>query len=233
VFVTTETRRPNVAPYCRALNLAPPGVSRVGANALPLERAVRSDGRVSGQSGPRLGIFSTAGVGKRFDVVLDAFARVTRELPSAELVLIGDLGPSESPAVKEVHHALSRHPARERIRLTGRLSLAEIAAEIAALDVYLFPMNTGANTRSCTLPVALGSGLPVVAVLGSETDVGLFRDGENVVFARELSGASFADATLRLVRDPSLLVRVADGARRLYDDHLTWKRIADALLAEI
>jgi len=233
VFVTTETRRPNVAPYCRALNLAPPGVSRVGANALPLERAVRSNGRVSGQSGPRLGIFSTAGVGKRFDVVLDAFARVTRELPSAELVLIGDLGPSESTAVKEVHHALSRHPARERIRLTGRLSLAEIAAEIAALDVYLFPMNTGANTRSCTLPVALGSGLPVVAVLGSETDVGLFRDGENVVFARELSGASFADATLRLVRDPSLLVRVADGARRLYDDHLTWKRIADALLAEI
>jgi glycosyltransferase involved in cell wall biosynthesis len=233
VFVTTETRLRFVAPYCRALHLAAPGVIRVGANALPVERAAGPEAGSQAGRRPRIGIFSTAGVGKRFDVVLDAFARIASALPSAELVLIGDLGPANRPAVRQITSALRTHPAREHVRLTGNLALPQISAEIAALDVYLFPMDTGANTRSCTLPAALGSGRPVVAILGSETDVSLFRDGENIVFARELGGAAFADQTLRLLAEPALAARVAEGARDLYARHLSWERIADELLAVI
>ncbi len=233
VFVTTETRLRYVAPYCHALHMAAPGVSRVGANALPLDRAAGSEPRAQRQDGPRIGLFSTAAVGKRFDVLLDAFGRIASELSSAELVLIGDLGPPDRPAVKEIRNAIRHHPAGARVRVTGRLSLAQISAEIDVLDVYLFPMNTGANTRSCTLPAALGAGLPVVAVLGIETDRNLFRDGENVVFSRALSGAAFAEATLRILRDPPLRARVSAGALRLYADHLSWERIVDELLAAI
>jgi glycosyltransferase involved in cell wall biosynthesis len=232
MFVTTESRVRHVAPYCRAMRVPPPGVVRVGANALPIARAARPHWSASGGIGPRIGLFSTAAFGKRFDVVLDSFAQVAREVPSAELVLIGDLlGPSDRPAARGVKDALARHPARERIRVTGKLPLSMIASEIAALDVYLFPMNTGANTRSGTLPVALGSGVPAVAVSGAETDAGIFHDGENIVFARELSAPAFADATMRLLRDPELMARVGEGARRLYADHLSWERIADKLLA--
>lgn len=233
VFVTTETRLGNVEPYCRALGLAPPGVIPIGANALPDTKAARSAPGIDGQSGPRIGVFSTAAVGKRFDVVLGAFTRIASEFSLAELVLIGDLGPADKPTVREITDALRSHPARERIHVTGRLPLWRIAEEVAALDVYLFPMNTGANTRSGTLPVALGAGVPVVAIIGSETDVNLFRDGENIVIARDLSAAAFADATLALLRQPSRLARVAEGARRLYVDHLSWQRIADKLLASI
>ena len=60
----------------------------------------------------------------------------------------------------------TRHPGKDRIRVTGRLSLAAVASEIAGLDVYLFPMSTGANTRSGTLPVALGTvRTPVLAMV--------------------------------------------------------------------
>jgi glycosyltransferase involved in cell wall biosynthesis len=229
VFVTTGNRLDLVAPYCRALGRPLPEVIRVGANALPAPRGAPSTDDV--QRAPRIGVFSTAAVGKRFDVVLDAFARIARQLPSAELVLIGDLGPPDRPAVKEIAQALHRHVARERIRVTGKLSLSEIASEVASLDVYLFPMSTGANTRSGTLPLALGSALPVVAISGAETDGALFRADDNIVFARELSGAAFADAALRVLRDPSLRLRVAAGARRLYAEHLTWQRIADQLLS--
>ena len=233
VFVTTETRVRYVEPYCRALGIAAPGVLRVAANALPIARAERVEALARNPAAPRLGLFSTAALGKRFDVVLDAFARVASELPAAELVLIGDLGPPDRRGVKEIKDALRRHPAAGRIRVTGKLPLSRIAAEVAALDVYLFPMNTGANTRSGTLPVALGSGLPVVATLGRETDVDLFRDGENIVFARGLDGAAFADATLRLLRDPALFARVAAGASRLHADHLSWPSIVDRLLGAI
>jgi glycosyltransferase involved in cell wall biosynthesis len=227
VFVTTETRASQIALTCHLLRLPAPGVVRVGANALP----VRCDRGVKG--GARLGVFSTAAVGKRFDVVLGAFSLVARELPSAELVIMGDLGPPERPLVREILDAARRHPAAARIRMTGKLALSEIAAEIACLDLYLFPMSTGANTRSGTLPVALGSGLPVVAVRGSETDLSLFKDRENILFAKQLSGRAFGGTALGLLRDPPLMERVGKGARRLYENELSWSRIADRLLARI
>jgi glycosyltransferase involved in cell wall biosynthesis len=231
VFVTTDTRVSAIAGVCRLLHAPVPGVLRVGANALPMERRAR--GALTPEAEVRIGLFSTAAVGKRFDVVLDAFARVAREWPSAQLSLIGELGSPERPDVRQILDAVRRHPATDRIRLTGKLSLAEVAAQIVALDVYLFPIDTGANTRSSTLPIALGSGLPVVAVQGPETDVELFRDGENIVFVPELTADAFAEGVLRLLRERGLSTRVGQGARRLYADHLSWPRIADHLLTAL
>jgi glycosyltransferase involved in cell wall biosynthesis len=108
-----------------------------------------------------------------------------------------------------------------------------VARQVAALDVYLFPMDTGANTRSGTLPVALGSGLPVVATSGLETDAALFRDSENILMAPSLDGDAFGAAALRALRDPMLAARVGEGARRLYVEYLSWDRITDDLLARI
>src|SRR5207237_8736389 len=85
-------------------------------------------------------------------------------------------------------------------------------------------METGANSRSGTLPLALGTGLPVVVVRRSETDPELFRDGENVVFATELSGPAFADAILRLMDDPAARQRIGAAARRVYEQEMSWPR---------
>jgi glycosyltransferase involved in cell wall biosynthesis len=228
VFVTTETRAAVIGKACRWLGAPWPGVVRVGANALPLARRRPP----SSPGAARFGIFSTAAVGKRFDVVLDAFEIIAREFPAAELVLIGDLGPEERPTVKSVREGVARHPAKDRIRLTGSLSLAEVAREIAELDIYVFPMSTGANTRSSTLPSALGCGLPTIATAGDETDLSLFRDGETIMLASEMTGAAFGEAALALLRDPALMARVGSGARRLYDEHLEWSRTVGRFLAE-
>ena len=228
IFVTTSTRALNLAPLCRLLGVSEPKVIRVGPNALPMGRPAARDS----EAFPQIGLFSTAAVGKRFDVVLDAFSRISAEFPQAELVLLGDLGAPDHPRVVEIMNAVSAHPCKGRIRMTGRLPLARIADEIAKLDLYLFPMNTGANTRSGTLPVALGSGVPIVAVRGVETDPLLFRANETVAFAEELSGPAFAEAALQLLRNPVLRRQVSEGGRRLYEEHMSWERIADRLLAD-
>ena len=93
-------------------------------------------------------------------------------------------------------------------------------------------MSTGANTRSGTLPAALGAGVPVVAIRGAETDPKLFRDGENLVFAKQVSAPGFAEVALRLLRDPELSARVAEGGHRLYCENMTWAHTADQLLAD-
>jgi len=226
VLVTTETRV-KLMPFWRAAARAGRlGVIRIGPNALPMPR-VPSKGRC------RLGVFTTLALGKRLDVVLGAFESVWRERPQSELVLIGDLGTRDNPRTAALHEAIERHPARDRIRMTGKLQLTDVTKQIAELDVYLFPMNTGANTRSSTLPIALGCGVPVVAVSGIETDADLFHDGDNVVFARELTSAAFGESALTILRDPALAERLSVGARRLYDRHLSWAVIGDALLAKL
>jgi glycosyltransferase involved in cell wall biosynthesis len=223
-LVTMDGRIGELAAFTRLLGLPQPGVVRVGPNALPVP-ARPVAGRL------RLGVFSTLANTKRFDIVLDCFGQVARLHPQAELVLLGDLGKRNDFRAQEFHAAVERHPAAARIRVPGRLELADIAREIAEIDVYLFPMVTGANTRSGTLPVALGSGLPVVAIRGIETDR-LFVDGENVLLAEALTPAAFADASLRLIRDAELRSRVSAGARRLYEESLSWEKITDQFLAQ-
>jgi len=225
-FVTTETRQRGVAPLCRLLHLPVPSVVRVGASALP-----RARGPI--RTSARIGVFSTAQGGKRLDLILDAFARIARERPDATLVLIGDLGPPDRPAVKALREAVERHPAAARIRITGKLELDAVAREIQDLDVYFHPMDTGANTRSSTLPTALGSGIPVVAIRGRETDPSLFVDGDSIAFAADLSGPALAEAALTVLRDPALAARLSAGALALYERSLAWPRIADHVLAEL
>jgi glycosyltransferase involved in cell wall biosynthesis len=229
-FVTTATRVEIVAPLARLVGAPPPTVTRVGPGAMPLPPATD---RRPALSTPRIGFFSTITRGKRFDVVLDAFATLVREIPGAQLVILGDLGPENHPGAVELRQAVSRHPAADRIRITGKLPLKAIAVEIAALDLYLFPMDTGANTRTSTLPVALGSGIPSIAIKGRETDELVFRDGENIIFARDLTAAAFGEAALRLLGDATLLARVGAGARRIYDDHVSWDKIADRFLTDL
>jgi glycosyltransferase involved in cell wall biosynthesis len=224
VLVTVDTRARALGDMARRFGLSGDvGVVRVGAGALPLPRTASS-------SGLRLGTFSTLGIGKRFDVVLDCFAAVVRERPGASLVLLGDLGSENEPRFRSLRDDIASHPAAGQIRVAGKQELAVIAQEVSALDLFLFPNDTGANTRSSTLPLALGAGLPVVAIKGRETD-DLFIDGQNIIVAERLDGPAFAAAVLRVVGDPDLATRVARGAADLYRQQLSWDKIGDQLLA--
>jgi glycosyltransferase involved in cell wall biosynthesis len=226
LLVTVDRRAKQISGLARAVGRRDHvGVVRVGPGALPVKRELHA-GRL------RIGTFSTLGRDKRFDVLLDCFRIVHDRRPDAELVLLGDLGDDGDPRVRAFRRALSDHPGTGRIRAPGKQDLATIAREIAGLDVYLHPMQTGANTRSSTLPVALGTGLPVVAFRGVETD-DLFVDGENVLLANQLSGDAFAAAVLQIADRDELAARLSRGATALYDAHLRWDKIGDQLLAQI
>jgi glycosyltransferase involved in cell wall biosynthesis len=179
-----------------------------------------------------MGLFSTLAVGKAFDVVLEAFDEIAAVYSDAELLLIGDLGQPGDRKFLALSRQIDACRARTRVHLTGKRPLDEVAQFVASLDLYLFPMSTGANTRSSTLPLALGAGVPVIAINGADTDP-LFQHGRNVFFADALSGPAFARAALEVFADPALADRLAGGARELYDEQLTWTRIVDSLLADL
>jgi glycosyltransferase involved in cell wall biosynthesis len=226
-FVTTDTRVEELMPFWRAIGRpGRPGVVRIGSCVDAVVR-VRRPGR------KRLGMFSTLATTKRFDVALGAFEHMWRRYPDSELVLIGDIGPRSDARVAAILDAVDKHPGREKIRVTGRLSLAGLAAEMAQLDLCLFPMTTGANTRSSTLPLALETGLPVVATRDKETDLHLFQDGRNILIAPAMTAEAFGQAALRVFDDPALEARLCAGARQLYEEHLAWPLLSRQLLTAI
>jgi glycosyltransferase involved in cell wall biosynthesis len=225
MFVTTVPRQRHVEGLLRqARRDRDVEVLYVGANAPPLPPRPSPDVR-------RLGIFSMMGMNRRFDLMVEAFALVKQHHPNGELVFIGNLGDDASPLYRTLRGQIARSPAAKAIRLTGPIPLGRVAEEVAGLDVYLLPDVTGASTRSSTLPVALGSGVPVVAIRGPETSPDLFVDGESVVFASEMTASSLAEAVLRVLDDPALAARVGRGGRLLYEGHLSWPAIAGKVLA--
>jgi glycosyltransferase involved in cell wall biosynthesis len=221
--VTTGTRVSLVEGWFRFVPGTPP------VRLVPIGSPVTPVPWNPSPQGLRIGTFSTLSVGKRFDVVLDAFARIAREAPDAELWLLGDMLTRQDQMTRDFLDAVASHPATDRIHIPGKQPLDAVAATVASFHAFLFPMDTGANTRSSTLPLALGSGVPVVAIRGPETD-DVFQDGRNVLFARALSGQAFSDSVLRLRMEPALAASLSQGARALHDRHLGWPTIVDALL---
>jgi glycosyltransferase involved in cell wall biosynthesis len=223
LFVTTTRRKSHLEAILRAARRdLSVGLILVGANAAPL--APRPH-----RGGPRLGIFSTLARTRRFDLMVDAFTLVCHRYPDAELILIGDLGTPESPRYRALLEHISQSPVANHVRLTGSLPLAKAAEEISGLDVYLLPDEAGASTRSSTLPIALGSGVPVVATCGTETARDFFVEGENIAYAASMTAAALADAALRVLEDPARANRLRAGGKLLYDRHLSWGAIADRL----
>jgi glycosyltransferase involved in cell wall biosynthesis len=223
LVVTTKARLSLVSRWFQALPGSPAvRLTPIGSPVAPVPWS-------PSRRGFRVGTFSTLAAGKRFDVVLDAFARIAREVPDAELWLLGDMLGRQDRRTRHFVRAVAAHPARDRIHMPGKQPLVIVAEIVASFHAFLFVMESGATTRSSTLPLALGSGVPVIATRGPETD-DVFQDGHNLLFAPSLSGEAFADSVLRLREEPDLAAKVSQGALALHDRCLSWPRIVDCLL---
>lgn len=224
LVVTTEERLEAVRALApRRLGGAGTSLIPVGSNALPVPFSPAA-GRFD------IGLFSTLAAGKSFELVVDAFGLIARAVPGARLVLIGDLGHPSNPRHAALLQRISRHRASDRIVLTGKLPLPRVADAVACLDVFVFASDVGASTRSSTLPLPLGAGVPVVAFRGRDTGT-LFVNRENVLFAPEQSPRALAEAVLALQGDPELRARLARGGRALYERQLAWDAIAERIVA--
>ncbi|HVS86315.1 MAG TPA: glycosyltransferase, partial [Gaiellaceae bacterium] len=126
---------------------------------------------------------------KRLDMLLDAFAPLTRELPGARLVIAGD-----GPARKELERT-----APAGTSFTGELVGDELAALYASADVFCFPSTT--DTFGQVLLEAGASGLPVVAAqTGGALE--LVAPGRTGLLVPPDDPAALARSLARLAADP-------------------------------
>ncbi|MEN3357339.1 MAG: phosphatidyl-myo-inositol dimannoside synthase [Mycobacteriales bacterium] len=165
---------------------------------------------------------------KGHDVLLRAWPQVLAAVPGARLVIVG-----VGPMAGRLAQAAAAPRLRGSVRLTGYLPRAEVAARLAAADVFVLPCRdhrAGLQTEGLGLAVleASAAGLPVV-VGRSGGSVDSVVDGHTGLLTRAEDPAELAAHLTALLRDPERARRMGEAGRRWVHANWTWARSARRL----
>ncbi len=157
---------------------------------------------------------------KGVDLLLDAWATVEAEMPSATLVIAG----TGSPEMLESVRAQVDRLHLSRVRLDLRfLSSEELVAAYRSADIVVYPYR--AITTSGALATGLALGKAVVA-----SDLPVFRelltDGKNALLVPPGDAGALAEAILRLAHSPEGRHQLEEEVREMRFGQEVWPEIA-------
>jgi L-malate glycosyltransferase len=174
------------------------------------------------EEAPLAGIVSRMKPERGHRALLQAFARVLREVPAAHLVLVGR--GEEEPALRE----LAGLVAPSRIHFGGYVRGAELVDAYRALDVAVW-LREGNDGACRGVLEAMSCGLPVVA--GSEgAPAELVRNGQDGRVVDAADAVRIANALSELLGDLRVTRRMGTAARARAEA-FTPARVAEETLA--
>jgi glycosyltransferase involved in cell wall biosynthesis len=145
------------------------------------------------------------------------------ELPLAALGTLRDLGRPLRwriigpfhPETNPEHARLGQLRRLGWVEFTGGFSVRDpkLHRLLAASRVMLLPYADGASLRRTTLHAAWAFGIPAITTPPPHDEPAIV-DGENCLLVREPTPEAWADALSRLLDDPALEARLAEGGRR-------------------
>lgn len=146
---------------------------------------------------------------KNHPVFLKAAAKLSRQFPNLEFVLVGD-GPLR-PALESMASALG---IKEKVLFTGERH--DIPAVLASLDVSV--LVSSSESLSNVILESMAAGVPVVATaVGATPEV--VKHGETGLIVSPGDEESLVDAVAQLVRDPAARAQYAMRSRDFARSH--------------
>ncbi len=165
--------------------------------------------------------------------LIKALERIVQARPDAQLLMIGEqVGASDATNNRyrsEVQTLIAGLGLQDRVRWSGSLPEAEVAAALNACDVLLMPYVDGASLRRGTLMAGLANGCAIVTTTPA-APLPELEEGRDLLYAPPEDAPALAAAALRVAGDPALAQRLRRNARqrsRLF----TWDAIARAHVA--
>lgn len=141
---------------------------------------------------------------KGTDLMLDAWASVQKAMPSARLLLVG--GGADRDRLRE----RARSEGLSHVEFPGYIGDAARNALYQSSRVFMFPsLKEGFGLAAVE---AAAHGMPIVGIQGTVLEE-LFPSGMGTSLAAHPTGASVAEATLRLLADPERAEREGMAAR--------------------
>lgn len=134
------------------------------------------------------------------DIAIEAFARLKKEVPNAELHFYGG-GNLEEDLVR----LAGRLSLNDSVKFCGSISLDEVAGVIANADLGIVPKRAdsfGNEAYSTKIMEFMSQGVPVVL---SRTKIDTFYFDDSVVkFFESGNAEAMADAMLQIIKDPTM-----------------------------
>lgn len=142
--------------------------------------------------------------------LLEAFARIAREVPNTYLVFVGDPVFDTDSYQNKLLNLTADLGLVDRVKFAGyRHDLPEV---LAAMDVFAFT-SVEKDTSPLTLLSAMATGLPIAA-FAIEGVRELIDEDETFLLVLPRKTEALAELLLRLVSDPDLRQRLSVSARR-------------------
>lgn len=116
---------------------------------------------------------------------------------------------------------------RGRVTLLGGVPDAAVSMVLARATLGLAPYANGASARRTTLAAMLQHGVPVVGIAGIATDSWL-QGPHGLCLVPDGRTDAFVHAVDTLWRDTAARRRLGADAEQLYDERMSWTRIAGA-----
>jgi phosphatidylinositol alpha-1,6-mannosyltransferase len=165
---------------------------------------------------------------KGHDVLLRAWPEVLRQTPGAQLVIAG-IGPMRDP-LEQLARELHVH---DSVHLPGFLPLDDVAALLAAADVFVMPSRddrAGLQTEGLGLASLEASACGTPVVVGrSGGSVDAVQDGVTGLLVRAEEPAPVRDALLTLLGDPARAQAMGRAGAAWVRERWTWNRSARRL----
>ena len=166
---------------------------------------------------------------KGVDTLIHAWPKVTRRLPEAELVVVGD-GP-DKPRLERIASALG---VTDRVSFLGRVSDEALRRAYATANVFVLP----GRCRLRPDPEGEGFGLvfaeaglqnlaAIAGDAGGATEV--VADGETGLLVDPDDPEQVADATVRVLNDKSFARRLGQAGRARVLDEFSYERFRDSI----
>ncbi|TAK59730.1 MAG: glycosyltransferase [Dehalococcoidia bacterium] len=202
--------------------VVPNGIDCAAYEALPPASEFR-ERFLGGASGPVVMFLGRLSHKKGLDVLVRAFARVRRELPDAQLAIVG---PDDEGLASSLRAIAGREGVADAATFTGMLRGRDKLSALAAADVWALPSHT--ENFGIAVAEALAARRAVVVSPGVNIAPEIAAAGAGVV--AELDAEAFAGAIAGLVRDDARRVELGCAGRefaRRYD----WSAVAPQLAA--
>jgi glycosyltransferase involved in cell wall biosynthesis len=189
-----------------------PGVVRARARVVPnpLPAGLLDRPLASLPHEPRLVTVGRLHPDKGLDVLVEAMARVRREVPAATLRIVGGAQEGYEGLPADLEARAAARGLADAVELAG--AVADPTPHVAAARCYVQASRT--ETFGLAVLEAMAIGTPVVATaVGGVAD--LVRDGHGGLLVAPEDPAALAAAVVRVLRDDDLAAQLRAGGRAL------------------
>jgi glycosyltransferase involved in cell wall biosynthesis len=158
---------------------------------------------------------------KHVDWLIEAFARVIKEVPDARLKIVGG-GPERNNLERLVRRLRLEH----RVVFTGVTpTYEEVARYYKESEVFVLPSTV--EGEAIVLKEAMAAGLPLIAMnIAGSGVLSLMRDGENGFLLEPGQPKLIAERTIQLLQDRGLRRRMGTFGRK-FAEKFDWNVITD------